>query len=117
MNDTVLPLPNGDFTTVEHIKRHGPLRVVCHRFRLGDVEDPDLYAAEPLWQWQNSEMGKWVMENAVQTPSWHRDIDPSTYGYAYSIRAELSLKTIPIGGLNGGMNLTQSRIDSTITIL
>ena len=105
MNDTILPLPNGDFTTVEHIKRHGPLRVVCHRFRMGDVEDPDLYAAEPLWQWQNSEMGKWVMANAVQTPSWHRDIDPSTYGYAYSIRAELTPKNYTYWWLKWGHEL------------
>jgi hypothetical protein len=32
---TLLPLPNGDFTTVEHIERHGPLTVVVHRFRMG----------------------------------------------------------------------------------
>jgi len=92
VKSTVLPLPNGDFTTVEHIERHGPLRVVCHRFRLGDVEDPDLYAAEPLWQWQNSEMGKWVMANAVQPPSWHKSPDFPNYGYSYSIRAELTPK-------------------------
>ena len=41
--------------------------VVVHRFRMGDVEDPDLYAAQPLWEWQSSEMGKWVMERAVDT--------------------------------------------------
>ena len=92
MNDTILPLPNGDFTTVEHIEKHGPLTVVVHNFRMGDVEDPDLYAAEPLYQWQQSEMGEWVMANAVQTPSWHRSADPYNYGYAYSIRAELSPK-------------------------
>jgi hypothetical protein len=92
MNDTILPLPNGDFTTVGYIEKHGPLTITCHHFRLGDVEDPDLYAAEPLWQWQNSEMGKWVMENAVQTPTWNRYIDHTTYGYQYAIRAELSPK-------------------------
>jgi hypothetical protein len=88
----VIPLPNGDFTTVEHIEQYGPLTVVVHKFRMGDFEDPDLYAAEPLCQWQNTEMGEWVMANAVQTPSWHRAVDPHTYGYAYSIQAELSPK-------------------------
>ena len=77
---------------MEYIEKHGPLTVVVHRFRMGDVEDPDLYAGEPLWQWQQSEMGKWVMANAVQTPSWHRAPDPQSYGYAYSIQAELSPK-------------------------
>jgi hypothetical protein len=105
LNDTILPLPNGDFTTVEHIQKHGPLTVVVHNFRMGDVEDPDLYAAEPLYQWQKSEMGEWVMENAVQTPSWHRSADPYNYGYAYSIRAELSPKNYTYWWLKWGHEL------------
>ena len=63
--------------------------VVVHRFRQGDVEDPDLYAAEPLMEWQNSEMGEWVMERAVDTPEWHRQADPMNYGYQYAIVAKL----------------------------
>jgi hypothetical protein len=63
--------------------------VIVHRFRMGDVEDPDLYAAQPLMDWQTSEMGKWVMERAVDTPEWHRQIDPATYGYQYAIVAKL----------------------------
>ena len=102
---TILPLPNGDFTTVEHIEQHGPLTVVVHRFRMGDVEDPDLYAGEPLWQRQTSEMGKWVMDNAVQTPSWHRAPDPNTLGYAYSIRAELTPKNYTYWWIKWGHEL------------
>jgi hypothetical protein len=63
--------------------------VVVHTFTMGDVEDPDLYAAEPLIQWQNSESGKWVMENAVETPMWHRQADPVSFGYKYAITAKL----------------------------
>jgi hypothetical protein len=62
---------------------------VVHTFGMGDVEDPDLYAAQPLYEWQESEMGKWVMENAVETPSWHRHADPYNYGYRYAIKAKL----------------------------
>jgi hypothetical protein len=105
LNDTILPLPNGDFTTVEHIEQHGPLTVVVHNFRMGDVEDPDLYAAEPLWKWQNTDMGKWVMANAVQTPSWHRSADFPNYGYSYSIRAELSPKNYTYWWLKWGHEL------------
>jgi hypothetical protein len=63
--------------------------VVVHTFIMGDVEDPDLYAAEPLMQWQNSEQGQWVMEHAVETPMWHRQADPMSYGYKYLITAKL----------------------------
>ena len=63
--------------------------VVVHEFTMGDVEDPDLYAAEPLYQWQNSEIGQWVMEYAVETPCWHRMPDNMNYGYKYKITAKL----------------------------
>ena len=46
-------------------------KVVVYRFYLSDVEDPDLYAAQPMWEWQQSEQGKFVMEHAVDEPEWH----------------------------------------------
>ena len=63
--------------------------VIVHRFKMGDVEDPDLYAAEPLWEWQQSEMGKWVMEKSVETPMWHRQMDVGQYHMQYAIQAWL----------------------------
>jgi hypothetical protein len=63
--------------------------VVVHSFVMGDVEDPDLYAAQPLTEWQQSDEGQWVMEHAAETPFWHRHIDPLTYGYRYHIVARL----------------------------
>jgi hypothetical protein len=59
-----------------------------HTFQMGDVDDPDLYAAEPLWQWQQSEFGQWVMKNAADTPTWHRMADPTSFGYRYVITAK-----------------------------
>ena len=64
--------------------------VVVHRFRMGDVEDPDLYAAEPLMNWQNTEAGQWIMEHAVETPCWYRIPDSMQYGYRFQVRAKLS---------------------------
>ena len=57
---------------------------------MGDVEDPDFYAANPLWEWQESEMGKWVMEHALEIPVWHRIADQYGYGYRYTITAKLT---------------------------
>lgn len=69
-------------------------KVVVHFFSLGDVEDPDLYAAQPLLDWQNSEAGKFVMSNAVVTPIWQRNIDHHLYGHRYAIIAELEKKKL-----------------------
>lgn len=63
--------------------------VIVHQFAMGDVEDPDLYAAEPLLKWEKSEQGQWVMKNAADTPTWHRIADPASMGYRYQIRAKL----------------------------
>jgi len=64
--------------------------VAVYEFAMGDVDDPDMYAAEPLCNWQNSEEGKWIMAHAVETPYWQRVTDPHTFGYRYRIVARLS---------------------------
>lgn len=64
--------------------------IVVHEFSMGDVEDPDLYAAEPLLEWQHSEAGEWVMKHSVDQPQWHRQVDHVSYGYRYCITARLT---------------------------
>lgn len=68
--------------------------ITVYQFLVGDVEDPDLYAGEPLYKWQQSEMGKWVMSHAVETPVWHRMIDHTSYSHKYVIRAKLAGKDL-----------------------
>jgi hypothetical protein len=66
-------------------------RDVCvHKFTVGDVEDPVAYAGEPLWNWQQSAAGVWVMGNAEEKPYWVKDLDPATYMYRFRIMARLS---------------------------
>jgi len=63
--------------------------IVVYDFPMGDVEDPDLYAADPLYKWQQSEAGAWVMAHAVEPPFWVRQPDLSSYGHRYYIVARL----------------------------
>ena len=79
-------LPNN---TVEEIHT-----TVVHTFMMGDVEDPDLYAGEPLWKWQESEAGKFVMEHAKEQPIWQRQHSHLTYGWEYAIIAKLEKKQL-----------------------
>lgn len=69
-------------------------KIVVHRFTVGDVDDPEIYAAQPIIEWQNSDPGKFVMENAIDKPSYHQHIDYLTYGYKYAIIAELEKKKL-----------------------
>ena len=64
------------------------------KLNVGDVEDPDIIVGQYIWEWQESEAGKWVMENSRPLPSWHRNIDHVTYGYQYDIRAYLTPEQI-----------------------
>jgi len=64
--------------------------VCVYEFTLADVDDPELYAAQPLWEWQQSEAGKWVMENAVEAPYWIKSRDYITWGCKFKVMARLS---------------------------
>ena len=64
--------------------------VVVHEFFLGDVDDPEIHMGAPIWEWQQSPAGAWVMEHAVEKPYWHKRVDLSTYGYRCIIVARLS---------------------------
>jgi hypothetical protein len=61
---------------------------------MGDVEDPDIYAAQPLWEWQESDAGKFVMEHAKEQPLWQRQHSRLTYSWEYAILAKLEKKKL-----------------------
>lgn len=75
-------------------KVHTYHKVVVHTFLLGDVEDPELYAAEPILNWQQTPAGKFVMEHAVETPVFKSQLDYQNYGYKYAIIAILEEKKL-----------------------
>ena len=79
-------------------------KVVVYTFIMGDVEDPDISAAGPMWKWQQTEVGKFVMKNAAETPVWYRDIDRYSMGWRYSIVAKFDERTLVEYYLRGGEN-------------
>lgn len=105
------PSPNGngiyDVMVIDD-KAYRIHKIVVHRFRVGDAEDPDLYAGQPLFEWKESEMGKWVMDRAVDTPEWHRQLDPLTYGYQYAIVAKMKDVDYTFWQLKWGNNIDRN---------
>jgi hypothetical protein len=67
-------------------------KVVVHEFLVADSEDPVLYAAHPLWEWEQTDIGKWVTEHAAETPVWHRQMEPQTLSHRFRIEAKLKEK-------------------------
>lgn len=69
-------------------------RITLHSFTMGDVEDPYLYAAFPIADWQKTEHGKWVMEHAIGESTFWCRADPNTFGFRVDIVGELSDKDV-----------------------
>ena len=66
-------------------------RDVCvHTIKMGDVEDPDIYVAGPIWEWQQTDAGRFIMEHAVGKPYWTQHTDYTSYHLLYRIMARLS---------------------------
>ncbi len=65
------------------------MKVKVHEFTMGDVDDFEIYVAEPLLKWEKSEQGQWVMANASEVPYWTSGWDLNSYGTKVSIIAEL----------------------------
>jgi hypothetical protein len=61
--------------------------VIVHKFNMSDVEDPDLWAAQTLWEWEKSDKGNWVMSNTFE-PTWHRNF--YEYGWQYTITTKMT---------------------------
>ena len=65
-------------------------KIALHTCTMGDVEDPYLYAAFPISEWQKTEKGRWVMEHAIGESTFWCRADPNTYGFRVTIQGELS---------------------------
>ena len=55
---------------------------------MGDVEDPELYAAQPLYEWQQTVQGQWVMKNCAD-PQYIIRPDVNTYGHKIIVHGNL----------------------------
>ena len=85
--------------TIRHIidENHNVVeihKVVVHRFKLSDVDDPALYAAGPIWEWEQSDPGQFVMKHAIAPAKWTMHHDVAHYGYQCAIIAELEKKKL-----------------------
>ena len=64
--------------------------ILFKEIAMGDVEDPELYAAMPILDWEKSEQGKWVMQHATEQPCFRIVTNYATYGYMIQIYGKLT---------------------------
>ena len=83
--------PTNKFMMIDG-EMHEIHKVVVHKFKVPDIDDPGIYAAQPLWEWEQSEGGKWIKEHAIESPVWHRYIDNNSWNTNFTITAKLKGK-------------------------
>jgi hypothetical protein len=62
-----------------------------HEFTMGDVEDVEIYMAQPIYEWQQTPAGKWCMEKATEI-TYHTTLDYASYAHRIIITGYLSGK-------------------------
>ena len=66
-------------------------RLPLHQFRMGDVDDVEIYVAQPIYEWQQTPAGKWCMEHA-ENLHYLTALDPGSFGYCITITGDLEDK-------------------------
>jgi hypothetical protein len=64
--------------------------IMVHEFNVSDVEDLEIYIADPLYHWTQSEAGQWVISHALEKPYWITWPDPNTFYTKVVVMARLS---------------------------
>ncbi len=66
------------------------IKTILHEFTMGDVEDPYLYAAAPIHEWQQTEKGQWCMSKGGVDPTFTCQPSPDYWGYRVVIHGDLA---------------------------
>jgi hypothetical protein len=69
-------------------------KVVVHRFIVDNLNDSKLYEADIIWHWEQTDAGKFIIENTVSKLCYHQYLDHMSYSYKYVIVAELEKKKL-----------------------
>ena len=66
-------------------------RLALHQFRMGDVDDVEIYVAQPIYEWQQTPQGRWCTEHA-ENLHYLTGFDPGGWGYRITITGDLEDK-------------------------
>ena len=64
--------------------------MIVYRFEVDWDLDVTIAAAAPIYEWEQSEAGKWVMEHAVEIPRWERFEDVHGFTVKFAVVARLA---------------------------
>jgi hypothetical protein len=79
------------------------MKVRVHEIALGDVEDPEIYAAEPMLNFERTEQGQWLHKNSYKQMEFIIRPNEATYGWKVIIFAFLKEKELTYYKLKWGV--------------
>ena len=78
------------------------MKIIVHEATMVDNDDSAIYASVPIYEWEQSDSGKWVMANALTTPIWKTVPDINTASIKVQIIADLKEQDITYFKLKWG---------------
>jgi len=78
------------------------LKITVHKIEMGDVEDPEIYAAAPIMNWEKSEQGKWLHKHSTRQLEFIIRPNQETYGWMIIIFAWLEEQDVTYYRLKWG---------------
>lgn len=63
--------------------------MLVKEIRMGDCEDPYLYAAFPIAEWERTEEAEYVKSHSAEQLVFYCDASPEMFGFVIRIYAEL----------------------------
>lgn len=66
------------------------MKLVVHSFIMGDVEDPEIYAAEPIMEFEKTDKGQWLHTHSEQQMTFDIVPDPTIFGHRVVVHAWLT---------------------------
>lgn len=64
-------------------------KVIVHKFTVADVYDLEIYSKGVLYEFEQSEKGKWVKDNTTRIVT-EKTFNPSVGAYTVCVRAEFN---------------------------
>ena len=64
-------------------------RVLVYHKIVADPYDDYRVGQEELRKIGESERMQWILKHAIESPQWHRHLDPATYSHVFTVSAKL----------------------------
>ena len=70
------------------------MKILVHSIEMGDVEDPEIYAADPIIEFEKTEQGLWLKEHSLEQMEFIIRPNGGAFGFIIHLFAQLTDKDL-----------------------